>query len=231
MSTNQKLNSCTVGIQHSACFKHLTEAQKALVEMKQVEVEYKKGEVIARQGAFASHIILLVEGLAKVMYEDGNESIILRISAPGSLIGLSSISDHNKLFKYTAKAYVTTHVKLIDTQLFFQLIEENSQFGLAIIRILSEISQQKNERFFGLTHRQSFGKLADLLLCISGNIFKSEKFYLPLSRKEIAELAGLSTESVIRTLKKFQDDKLISVTGKTIEILDYEGLSKVFRLG
>lgn len=231
MAEKKRVSSCTVVKKHCDCFDSLTDEQKARVEEKQVTVEYNKGEVIARQGAFASHIILIEDGLAKVMYEDGNENIILRISTPGSLIGLSSISDDNKLFKYTAKAYVTTRVRLIDTNLFLQLLQENSNFGLSIIKILSEISHQKNSRFFGLTHRQSFGKLADLLLCMSVSIFKDNKFYLPLSRKEIAQLAGMSTESVIRTLKNFQDDKLIAIDGKSIEIIDPKGLAKIFELG
>lgn len=231
MTSDKTISSCTVVKKHCECFEYLTTEQKALIEDKHVIVEYKKGEVIARQGAFASHIIQIVEGLAKVMYEDGNESIILRIATPGSLIGLTTLSDENKLFKYSAKAYIKTKVKLIDNNLFVQLIKENSMFGFAVIKILSQISYQKNERFFGLTHRQSFGKLADLIICISSNVFYDNKFELPLSRKEIAELAGMSTESVIRTLKKFQDDKLITITGKTIEIIDFEGLTKVFRLG
>ena len=231
MTSDTRVTSCTVLQKHCSCFDSLTDEQKAIIEEKQVVVSYKKGEVIARQGAFASHIILIDEGLAKVMYEDGNENIILRISTPGSLIGLSSLSDNNKLFKYTAKAYIKTTVKLIDTNLFLELIRENSEFGLAVIRILSEISNQKNERFFGLLNRQSFGKLADLLLCMSGNIFHDNKFELPLSRKEIAELAGMSTESVIRTLKNFQADNLITMDGKTIEIIDFDGLVKICQLG
>jgi CRP-like cAMP-binding protein len=231
MASTNTGSSCTVVKKHCECFEYLTAEQKKLIEDKHVIVEYKKGEVIARQGAFASHIIQIVDGMARVMYEDGNENIILRISTPGSLIGLTTLSDENKLFGYTAKAYVTTKVKLIDNKLFVQLIKDNSMFGYAIIKILSQISHQKNERFYGLTHRQSFGKLADLLLCMSSNIFFDNKFELPLSRKEIAELAGMSTESVIRTLKKFQDDKLITISGKTIEIIDFDGLDKVFKLG
>ena len=144
MTSTKSGSSCTVVKRHCECFEYLTPEQKALIEEKHVIVEYKKGEVIARQGAFASHIIQIVEGLAKVMYEDGNDNIILRISTPGSLIGLTTLSDENKLFGYTAKAYITTKVKLIDNNLFVQLIKENSMFGYAIIKILSQISNQKN---------------------------------------------------------------------------------------
>lgn len=223
--------SCTVAHKHCQCFEKLTDEEKVLVEENQVTVVYKKGEIIAKQGAFISHVILVSSGLAKVHYEDNNESLILRIAAPGSLIGLTSLGQHNHVFQYTASAYIETEAKLIDIHLFRRLIEQNALFATAVIDILSETAMQKNERFFCLTHRQSFGKLADLLLCLAGNIFKDTVFELPITRKDLAELAGMSTESVIRTLKKFQDDGLIKNTGKRFEIIDPEGLFKICQLG
>jgi len=140
-------------------------------------------------------------------------------------------SFNSKCFQYTASAYVDTTVKLIDINIIRQLIRENSNFATAIINILCEISVQKNGRFFCLTHRQSYGKLADIILCLAGNIFKNEKFDLSLSRKELAELSGMSTESVIRTLKNFQDDGLIKINGKTFEVIDPDGLMRICQLG
>lgn len=223
--------SCTVAQRHCDCFDKLTHEQQQLLEENQVTVSFNKGEIIAKKGTFTSHVVLIQKGMAKVYYEDNNESLILRIAAPGSLIGLTSLARTNNIFQYSASAYVDTEAKLIDIKLFRQLVEENAAFATAIIDILSETAIQKNERFFCMTHRQSFGKLADLLLCLAGNIFKDTSFDLPLSRKELAELAGMSTESVIRTLKKFQDDKLIKMTGKKFEISDPEGLLKICQLG
>lgn len=223
--------SCTVAHKHCECFDNLTDEQRALVEENQVTVLYKKGEIIAKQGAFASHIISICTGLGKVHYEDNNESLILRIAAPGSLIGLTSLNKHNNVFQYTVSTYVDSEARLIDINLFRRLIQDNAMFATSIIDILGETAIQKNERFFCLTHRQSFGKLADLLLCLAGNIFKDTSFELPITRKDLAELAGMSTESVIRTLKKFQDDGLINNTGKKFEIIDPEGLLRICELG
>ena len=164
-------------------------------------------------------------------YEDHNERIILRVAAPGSLIGLTSLGKNNSTFQYSASAYINSTARLIDIKLFRQLIEENGHFAAAIIDILSEIAMQKNERFFGLTHRQSYGKLADLLLCLAGNIFKDTKFDLPLSRKELAELSGMSPESAIRTIKKFEEDGLIKTKDKKIEIIDSDGLLQICQHG
>ncbi len=223
--------SCTVAHQHCKCFDFLTDEQRALIEKNRVTVEFKKGEIIAKQGSFTSYVLMVCEGLAKVYFEDKDDTLILRIAAPGSLIGLTSLTKSSNVFHYSASAYVDTTVKLIDINTFRQLIGENGLFAAAIIDILGENSIQKNERFYCLTHRQSYGKLADLLLCLAGNIFRTQKFVLPLTRKELAELAGMSTESVIRTMKKFQDDKLITSNGKTIEIINPEGLLKICELG
>ena len=223
--------SCTVGATNCNCFDHLTKEQNELVEQNQVTVAYRKGEIIAKQGTFTTHILFICDGLAKVYYEDNNKYLILRIAAPGSLIGLTSLPLSQNVFQYTASAYVDTTVKLIDINVVRQLILENGKFATSIIDILCQISIQKNGRFFCLTHRQSYGKLADILLCLAGNIFKTDKFDLSLSRKELAELSGMSTESVIRTLKNFQDDGMIKITGKTFEVIDPDGLMKICQLG
>ncbi len=228
---NRIKTSCTVGATNCNCFDHLTEEQNKLVEQNQVTVAYRKGEIIAKQGTFTTHILFICDGLAKVYYEDNNKYLILRIAAPGSLIGLTSIPLSQNVFQYTASAYVDTTVKLIDINVVRQLILENGKFAASIIDILCQISIQKNGRFFCLSHRQSYGKLADILLCLAGNIFKTDKFDLSLSRKELAELSGMSTESVIRTLKNFQDDGMIKITGKTFEVINPEGLMKICQLG
>jgi len=223
--------SCTVVNISKDCFSFLTEEQASLIEGKQVTIEYKKGEIIAKQGTFTTHILVVIEGLAKVYYEENNKSLILRIAAPGALIGLTSLPVNQNVFQYTASAYVNTTVRLIEIDIIRKLIAENGQFATAIVNILCETSIQKNGRFFCLTHRQSYGKLADIILCLAGNIFKQEEFDLALSRKELAELSGMSTESVIRTLKHFQEDGLIEMTGKAFKIIDPEGLMKICKLG
>ena len=219
--------SCAVSNDQCECFDKLTKEEMQLVEEKQVTIEYLKGEVIAKQGSFTSHIVFICEGMVKVYYEMKREKMILMIAGPGSLLGLTSLTKDSNIFNYTASAYIDTIAKLIDIQTFKQLIHDNSLFAMEIINILSDNTNMINGRFFCLTHRQSFGKLADILLCLSGNVFKKQKFELILTRKEIAELAGMSTESVIRILKKFQDDKLIRINGKTLEITDVEGLYKI----
>ena len=73
--------------------------------------------------------------------------------------------------------------------------------------------------------------MADILLCLAERIFNLTEFDLNLSRKELAELTGMSTESVIRMLKKFKDDGIIEMTGKKLKIIDYNLLKKISEYG
>jgi CRP/FNR family transcriptional regulator len=73
--------------------------------------------------------------------------------------------------------------------------------------------------------------MADTLICLSCNIFKCSEFELNLTRKELAELTGLTPESVIRILSKFKADDLIKIEGKVISIKNMEKLKQISDYG
>ena len=225
------LNSCTVSNSKCICFDVLTDEERELIDKNRIEVRYKKGEIICKHGTFASHVIFLKEGLVKVYLEGLNNSLILKIITSGNLIGLTTVMEDNTVFHYSSSAYVDSTASLIDINIFRQIIKQNAEFASSIINVLCENSLQTFGRFFCLTHKQLYGRMADILLCLSERIFKDRSFVMNLSRKELAELTGMSTESVIRMLKKFKDDGIIKVDGKTVNISNYELLMKISEYG
>ncbi len=80
--------TCFMENQHTSCFDLLTPEQKELVKLNRVQVSYKKGETVAKQGSLASHIIFLDEGLVKVFLEGRPKDLILNIVPSIHLIGL-----------------------------------------------------------------------------------------------------------------------------------------------
>jgi CRP/FNR family transcriptional regulator len=224
-------NTCTVNNGNTSCFDELTESQKEMIDVNMVSLHYKKGENICKQGSFASHIIFLKSGLAKVYLEGNPKNLILKIAPPNSLIGLPSIYEGNNTFLYSASTYIDSEVELIDIELFKTLIKENSQFAFRIINTLNENTVQTYGRFYCLTNKQMHGRLADILLCLSERIFRQDAFNLPLTRSDLAELTGMSTESVVRVMKDFKDDGLIRTDGKVIELLNLEMLLKISNVG
>lgn len=225
------LNSCAVSNAKSLSFDLLTLEEAELIDKNSIEVKYKKGETICKCGTIAPHIIHLKKGLAKIYLEGLNNSLILKIIPPGKLIGLTSILDGNNIFSYSAQVYEDSVATLIDIKVFRTIITQNAKFAASVIDILCENSLQTFGRFFCLTHKQLYGRMADILLCLAERIFNLTEFDLNLSRKELAELTGMSTESVIRMLKKFKDDGIIEMTGKKLKIIDYNLLKKISEYG
>jgi len=224
-------NSCTVYKNKECCFDELTESERKLVDENKISLTYKKGENVCKQGSFASHIVYLKEGLAKVFLEGKSKNLILKITPPGNLIGLPCIHEGNNVFLYSAATYINSQVELINIELFKQLILQNSKFAYRIINVLNENTVQTYGRFHCFTNKQMHGRMADILLCLSQRIFKTEAFNLPLTRSDLAELTGMSTESVIRVMKDFKEDGLIKFEGKDIELLNFEMLLKISELG
>lgn len=231
MENFSALNSCTVSNSKCICFDVLSDEEKELIDKNSIEVRYKKGEVICKHGTFAPHVIYLKEGLAKVYLEGLNDSLILKIITSGNLIGLTSVMEDNNVFHYSSSAYVDSNASLIDINVFRKIVKQNAEFSSSIINVLCENSLQTFGRFFCLTHKQLYGRMADIILCLSERIFKEKKFEMNLSRKELAELTGMSTESVIRMLKKFKEDGIIEMHGKIMQISNYDLLRKISEYG
>jgi len=231
MEKIDRFSSCTLSFHQCRCFEKLTPEQRAFIDENSVKINYRKGEMICKQGGFVSHVMYMEKGLAKVFLENGANSLVLRIIPDRNFLGLAAVSEQHQTFPYSAMAYVDSEITQIDVKAFRHLMDQNPEFVKEIIEILSANSIQIYGRFYCLTYKQAFGRLADILLCLSDRIFKNSEFDLPLSRKELAELSGMSSETVIRMLKEFKEEGLIRMEGKSIEVLDYARLKTISDTG
>lgn len=231
MTNGKIVHSCTVGKNELCCFEQLSDEEIAFIEDNMVEIEYDKGETLCKQGAFASHIIVLKEGLAKIYKEGGNDTLILKILPAVNIIGLNVLFDGNNVFQYSAMSYLPSKVQMIEINAFKEVINTNAKFAAKIISMLSENTVITYGRFFCLTKKQTYGRFADILLCLALRIYKKNHFPLQLSRKELAELACMSVESITRILTKFKEEKLIKLNSDSIEILDFDKLDLISQRG
>lgn len=224
-------NSCSIGSNSLECMTLLNENELAFLESKTVKVQYAKGEMICKQGTFASHIIILNKGLLKSFLESNGENLILQIFAPVNIVGLANLYEGTTVFHHSVQTYIDSEVSLVEINALREVVSSNGAFANKIISILAEQKIITSGRFFCLTKKQTYGRLADVLLCLANRIYKSNKFPLQLSRRDFAELSGMSVESIARILTKFKTDRLIELTNDQLEILDYETLSLISQKG
>lgn len=231
MELSHKINNCKNCIYRSWAFKNLSEEELKLINDKKVEKFYRKGENICFEREPINSFMYLQNGLVKLYKTETNtREHIISIAKPQDFIGLLSIFS-NKKHIYSISAIEDSIVCFVDLSVLKGLIETNGVFALDFFEKISTISDSVIKTRIDINTRQLRGRIAYILLFFAKHIYNSNKFSLPISRKEIAELIDMSTENVIRVLSEFRKDKLIQIEGKNIEILDINRLEKIYELG
>ena len=75
------------------------------------------------------------------------------------------------------------------------------------------------------------GRIAEVLLYFSENIYNETEYDFPLTRQELAELAGTTKESFIRTINEFKHDKIIELEGRRVKIISMDIIKVLNELG
>lgn len=223
--------SCLLCNNKSECFRQLSDSQLDFANSNRAEISYRKGEMIAKQGNFYTHILYLQSGMVKVYKElpDGS-NLILSIFGVGSLIGLPFLFK-NQILDYSVAALDDTTICAIDRHAFEKLIHENGEFAAEVVNQLNQCTLYNYDRLVSLTHKQINGRFADTLLYLSRVVYKANPFNLTLSRKDLAEYTGVSVMSVIRAIKEFKNDGVIDISGNRVEILNFSQLERISRTG
>jgi CRP-like cAMP-binding protein len=111
-----------------------------------------------------------------------------------------------------------------------QVITDNGQFAVKMLARISEAADKVINNTFEINNKNLRGRIAYILLDFTENIYKKNSFESPVSRKEMGQLIGMTTENVIRILSEFRKDGIIEITGKTIKILKPDFLHTLQRL-
>lgn len=196
-----------------------------------IQQNYKQGEMILKQGMKANHLVYLLKGIVKFNYEDENgKNLILTISKAPTLLGLANILNEDVNI-FSIVAIEECEGCLLDVNKLKMLAMNNHMFMMNILKMSTGLFRNSIFNFISLAHKQVHGRIADIFIYLSKNIYEENSFVLSLSRQELAEFAGCSKENVIHTLRKFDADGIIKVSGKKIEIIDLERLQKIGKTG
>jgi len=212
-------------------FSCLCEAELGQIEYKRIEVYFKAGELIFKQGTPNLHFLCLTKGKVKLYIEGYNDkNLIIGIVKPVEYIigpGIYVDSKHH----YSAMALEDAKACLVEIEVFKSLIRQNADFAEAFIKKVSLLSINNFEQFISLTQKQMPGRIADVLLYLKNRVYESNPFHTTLSRQDLADMSGMSKESSIRILREFKDEGIIQVSGNDFEILDVEHLIKISQTG
>ncbi len=213
------------------CFQMLSPEEVDLVKASKTQVLFRKGDNLTKQGAFASYVLFVMNGLAKQYIEgDSSRNYNLRIIRPGEFVGLSAVFAKNT-FNYSSVALTDCQVFLVERETIAQVVKQNGMFGFNIIKRYCEQNSNLFDTVRTIVYKQMNGRMADTLLYINSFKLEYPEVFQLLARKEIADFAGISTESAVKLLKSFEKDGLISLEEKDIKVLNTEALVEIGKRG
>jgi CRP/FNR family transcriptional regulator, polysaccharide utilization system transcription regulator len=195
-----------------------------------INVRYKKKETVIKQNSHSAHVIYLKSGLVKLFTERRNDkNIILRIATPGTYIGTTLL--HTNTFDFSAVALRDCELCLIPKEVFMDFLFSNKEFSKFIYEANSLYTSFLINKISSLGTKQMHGRLADVILYLCRSEFLGYDIFDFITRRDIAEMSGMSSESAIRLLTEFKNDGLIKTNGKKIDINNLELLTRLSEIG
>jgi len=213
------------------CFQMLSHEEIELVRMSKTQVLFRKGDNLTKQGAFASYVLFVITGLVKQYIEgSANRSFNLRIIGQGEFVGLSSVFRKN-IFNYSTIALTDCQAFLVDKTIIEKVVKQNGEFAFKMIQRYCAQNDQMFETINNQMFKQMNGRMADILLYMNSIKIEHVDIFQLLSRKDIADFTGISTESAVKLLKSFEKDGLITLKEKDIIVENEAKLREISKIG
>lgn len=211
----------------------ITEAGKSgLVQLTSEDREisdYKKKHELYSEGQRPKAVYYIIKGKVKIykINQDGKE-LIIDIFSPGDFLGYTSILEEVN-YRENAEVLEDASLMLIPAPDFLELITRDIRVAQQFIRVISRNVMEKEEDLLNLAYNSLRKKVAYGLVQLSGTFRESagEPAILTLSRKDMAQAIGIATESFIRTVADFKEEKLIDIRDGKIIILNENKLKNL----
>lgn len=183
-------------------------------------IEYGPEEIIFQEGAPSFGFYIIHEGLVKLVKRTlRSKRQILKMAGPGEFIGETTLFDKGAHIAF-AKTLTDTKVGFIERGNFFYFLENHTEIVFRIFAKMSEELKAFQSKLAERSYNSSKERLARFILRLGNE-------GIELSRSELAELAGVSSKTAIRTLGELEDRGFIKMKDRKIEILDEESISKL----
>jgi len=213
-------------------FKKLNSQEFARLNYDKTCSLYKKGSIIYREGSRLTGFYCITKGIIKILKTgiDGKEQII-RFAKKGEIIAYRSLLSQESACT-TSKVIDEAVLCHIPYQTLLFLIQNNWEFSLHMLQIACKELREANDYITDIAQKTVRERLAEILLLLKENfeLDNANTLQISLTREELANIVGTATESVIRLLSEFKQDKLIELQGRKIKLLNIHALIKVANL-
>lgn len=200
---------------------------KAFIKAKGERVDFKKKKEIYTEFENANYIYCVQTGIVKSIKldEDGKE-LITNFYKEGDLFGFYSFT-RSSLYTETTIAVENGFGYKFSTSILQDIINQNIEITLELAEVLTNNLLELKEHLLEMAYGSVLKKTSNTILEFAERIQEDPSGYIKISRSDLASVAGISTESFIRSLSILKKENLIDIEGRNIKILDLKKLYQV----
>tara|TARA_R110002051_G_scaffold285223_1_gene347433 strand:- start:10878 stop:11930 length:1053 start_codon:yes stop_codon:yes gene_type:complete len=188
---------------------------------------FKQGEIIYQEGVRSNKIYLILKGLVKCysMDSDGKE-LITSLNKADDFLGFTSFLN-NIPYQESATALEAVELAGISKDNLKEILGENNNISLELMELLSQNISNIKAQLLQMAYSSVRRKTAQTLLQFADIMNTNKDEPIKISRNDLASVAGIATESLIRTLSGFKKEGLITIEGRNIQIKELKALQYV----
>jgi CRP/FNR family transcriptional regulator, anaerobic regulatory protein len=192
-----------------------------------------RGASLFRVGDAQGCVYIVRSGALKTttVTADGEEHV-LGFHLPGELVGLDSLASGEH--RVEAIALTDSRVCAVSMQLLVAQGAATPGRARDLLQIVGRDAQDSQAHVDVLLHRQANERIAlflhNMMLRLQRQERGSTELFLPMSREDVGRYLGLAIETVSRGFTRLQDEGVIAVDGRLVQILDIEQLRRIAQL-
>lgn len=181
---------------------------------------HKKEATIYKEDQKSNYTYLLTRGVVKCYKLDNQgKELTTTIYTEGDFLGDASFIN-NALHKETATAIKDTQIIGLPKTQLIEIINNNPDLVLKLMQLITDNITDTKNQLLQMAYSSVYKKTATTILKFANKLNKKPEEAIKISRTDLASVAGIATETLIRTLSKFKKEGLITIEGRNIKILD-----------
>ena len=190
----------------------------------------ERGERLFRSGDALGSVYIARQGAFKtVTISESGEEQVVGFHLAGELVGLDALGTGRH--RCEAVALTTAHVCEVQFQELAAVAAQLPSLQQQLMRVIGQSADRDQDHMEMLVRRQANERIALFLHGLSARLHRlgesGSLFKLPMSREDIARFLGLALETVSRGFSRLQEEGVISVLGRRLEILDHAELDRL----
>jgi len=226
----RKIACTTCPIRETKCIAGAPEDEAGEFASRSIRAIYKRRQVVFHEGAPATGLYVVCSGAVKVYQSDRfGRDYILDIAGPGEILG-DLLADVRESYSTSAEALTDAQLCYLPREQLIEFVYSCPACGMRILAMLSSSLAAVRRQVRALALKGAESRLAELLIKLARASGKAtsdggKRIVLDCSRKQIAEMVGVSTETVIRLLGRLKEKHLILTHRRELIITDEDKLA------